>query len=362
MIKRTSASLLFLLAVGLAGAADWKTDFLTRLTPKPDYRHAREYLAGQVGSLDGADRQVAEALLAYLAGKLGETVAEQDLIAAYFDKYADTDPEFGFLDEVTLRDFMVFWARWKKSFPLVSDLNFLARRGISSRGLPAGLEVGLEIMCDAYYKISLGPYALDGGFWSRGFHIVNLPAAELFERSGNYEFALDLKVGDIIVRKPIRVEVNLTPVASFKPASPALPPVDETARPAATAPPVTNMEGELTLYVDGKLVMTTRKVAVKPKPLGFALPGPSMQGQKPYLPPPRTDPFANSVSILDAISATYSVLKGLLSKKPAPPAPPSYDKVGAMSFTFARAEAGGKPSDFRADVRLERTRTAVVRQ
>jgi hypothetical protein len=362
MIKRIAASLLFFLAVGLAAAADWKTELLTRLGSRPDYRQAREYLAGRVSSLEGADRQVAEALLAYLAGKLGESTAEQDLIAAYFDKYADADPEFGFLDEVTLRDFMVFWARWKKSFPLVSDLNFLARRGSSAQGLPAGLEVGLELMCDAYYKISLGPYALEGGFWSRGFHIVTLPAAGLFERSGNYEFALDLKAGDVTVRKPIRVEVNLTPIASFKAAPPALPPIKETARSAASASPATNLEGELALYVDGKLIMTTRKVAVKPKPLGFTLPGPSMQGQKPYLPPPRTDPMANSVSILDAIRATYSVLKGLLSKKPAPPAPPSYDKVAAMSFTFARAEVDGKSSDCRADVRLERTRTVFVRQ
>ncbi|HVP90209.1 MAG TPA: hypothetical protein VMS75_03225 [Terriglobales bacterium] len=361
MIRRTWVRvLLAVLAVGLAAAADWKSEFLSLLGPRPDYAKAREYLAGKVGGLEGADRQVAEALLPYLAGKAGAAAEERELLAAYFDKYGDADPEFGFLDEGTLRDFMTFWARWKKAFPLVTDVSFLVRTGAAASGLPAGLEVGLELMCDAFYKVSLGPFSLEGGFWSRGFHILTLPAAGLFERSGTYEFDLDLKAGDLVVRKPIRVAVDLVPAAALRPAAPVLPPA--AAAPNRTSPPVTNLEGELSLYVDGKLVMTTRKVAVKPKPLGFKLPGPSMPGQKPYLPPPRTDPMANSISILDAISATYKALKDLLSKKPAPAAPPAYAKSGSLSLTFTRAEAGGTSSNVRAEVRLERTRTSFLRQ
>ncbi len=233
MIRRTWARLLVaVLAVGLAAAADWKSEFLSLLSPRPDYVKAREYLAGKVGGLEGADRQVAEALLPYLAGKAGAAAEERELIAAYFDKYGDADPEFGFLDEVTLRDFMTFWARWKKAFPLVMDVNFLIRNGAAASGLPAGLEVGLELMCDAYYKVSLGPYALEGGFWNRGFHILNLPAAGLFERSGTYEFDLDLRAGDLVVRKPIRLAVDLVPVATLRPAAPVLPPP-----PLRTGPP-----------------------------------------------------------------------------------------------------------------------------
>jgi hypothetical protein len=362
MTKRTCAAIFVFLALGLAARADWKTELVARLAPRPDYRKAREYLAAQVNALDGADRQVAEAVLSYLAGKTGEPAEERDLIGAYFDKYGDADPEFGFLDDATLRDFMTFWARWKKAFPLVSNLNFLSRTGSASQGLPAGLEVGLDLMTDAYYKISLGPYALEGGFWSRGFHIVTLPVTGLFERSGTYDFALDLRAGDITVRKPIRVQVDLTPVASFHAATPPRRPAGETAGPGQSAALATNMEGELSLYVGGKLIMTTRKVAVKPKPLSFPLPGPSMRGQKPYLPPPRTDPIANSVSILDAIAATYSVLKDLLAKKPVPPAAPSYQKSASLSFSFARADADGTSSEIRAEVRLEKTRTAFLRQ
>jgi len=366
MIRKTSARLLLAalvvgFAAGPAAAADWKSEFLSLLSPRPDYAKAREYLTGKAGGLDGADRQVAEALLPYLAGKAGAAAEERDLIAAYFDKYGDADPEFGFLDETTLRDFITFWARWKKAFPLVTDVNFLVRNGAAAAGLPAGLEVGLELMCDAYYKISLGPYALEGGFWNRGFHIMTLPAAGLFERSGTYEFDLDLRAGDLVVRKPIRIAVDLTPVAVLRPAAPVLPPVAAAAA-NRTPPPVTNLEGELSLYVDGKLVMTTRKIAVKPKPLGFKLPGPSMPGQKPYLPPPRTDPMANSISILDAISATYKALKDLVSKKPVPPSPPVYAKAGSLSLTFNHAESGGTTSEVRADVRLERTRTSFLRQ
>ena len=47
-------------------------------------------------------------------------------MADYFETYQDNDPDFGFLDEYTLRDFLSFWATWKRIYPLVYDLNLLS--------------------------------------------------------------------------------------------------------------------------------------------------------------------------------------------------------------------------------------------
>jgi hypothetical protein len=362
MIRKICASALFFLVLGFAAAADWKAELLSFFGPRPDFHRALEYLTDQVKSMGAADLQTAQALLPYLAWKVGDTTQEQDLIADYFEKYQGSDPEFGFLDDITHRDFLIYWARWKITFPLVSDVNFLAPAEGGVPGLPAGLEIGLELLNPAYYKISLGPYILEGGFWSRGSHIVTVPVSGLFERSGTYEFALDLKAGDIVLRKPIKVEVNLTGISSLRSPTPVLPPVPGGVKSGQAPPATTNLEGELSLYVGGKLIMTSRKIAVKPRPLTFRLPGPSMPGQKPYLPPPRTDPMANSVSILDAIALTYKTLKGLLAKKAPVPSPPSYQKVASLSFSFARTASNGSLSDVRADVRLEKTRTTVLRQ
>jgi hypothetical protein len=362
MIRKTFATALFFLALGQVRAADWKTEVLSYLGPRPDYRRAMDFLTEQAKSLEAGDRQTAEALIPYLARKLGNAAEEQSRISDYFEKYMDNDPEFGFLDDITHRDFLNFWARWKSTYPLVSDINFLSRFGNNGGPLPAEIDIGLELLNDAYYRLSLGPYALEGGFWPRGFHILTVPAASLFDRSGTFEFALDLKAGDIIIRKPVRLEVNLLSVVSDRAPAPVLPPVQDGTKVPPGSQAATTLEGEVSLYVGGKLIMTSRKIAARPRPINIPIPGPSMRGTKPYLPPPKTDPMANSVSILDAIALTYQALKELFAKKPPPPSAPVYQKVSGLSYSFTRTAEDGTSSDLRANVRLDRARGVILRQ
>jgi hypothetical protein len=362
MIRKISLTGLFFLAFGLASAADWKSELLSCLGPRPDYLKALNLLAEQVKGMEAGDRQTADALLPYLARKLGRTAEEQDLISDYYEKYKDNDPEFGFLDDPAHRDFLDFWMRWKSSYPLVSNMSFLLRPEGAASTLPAGIEIGLDLLNNAYYKISLGPYALEGGFWPRGFHIVTVPVEGLFDRSGTYEFSLDLKSGALVLRKPIRIEVNVSSVARLGSLPPAFPAVEDGNKPRPAPPVQSNLEGDLSLYVGGKLIMTSRKLAVRMPPINIPIPGPSMRGTKPYLPPPKTDPMANSVSILDALALTYMTLKDLLSKKPPAPSAPSYQKVTSLSFSFDRAAGDGPVSGARADVRLDPLRGVILRR
>ena len=324
MNKGFGAAALVLLLFRTAAAADWRTELLAFLAPRPDYPRALEYVRAKSGGLDAADLQTAEALIPYLASKTGDTALERDAISDYFEKYLANDPDFGFLDEVTYRDFLNFWIRWRSRYPLVSDLNFLSYGGQDRSDLPARLEVGLELMNDAYYKLSLGPYALEGGYWTKGFHILTVPVSGLFTRAGTYEFVLDLKTGDLLVRKPIGLVVDLQSAGSGGPAAPVLPKIDNSRfrRPAAPAPG--GAEGWLSLYVGGKLIMKSRKLPAQAPPFSIPIAGPSMPGQKPYMPPPTNDPMAQSVSILGAVALAYKALKELMAKKPPAPSPPSY--------------------------------------
>lgn len=362
MNKRRPAAVLFLLLLGTATAADWRTDFLAILSPRPDYRRALEYLQAKAGGLEPADLQTAEALIPYLASKVGDAALEQDRISDYFEKYLDNDPDFGFLDESTYRDFLSFWIRWKSRYPLVSELNFLAYGGADRTDLPARLEVGLELLNDAYYKLSLGPYALEGGYWTKGFHILTVPVSGLIARAGTYEFVLDLKAGELLVRKPIEIVVDLQAVGQGALATPVLPKIDNSRfrRPASQAP--ASAEGWLSLYVGGKLIMKSRKLAAQAPPFSIPIAGPSMPGQKPYMPPPTNDPMASSVSILDAVALAYKALKDLMAKKPPTPSPPSYQKVTSLSFTFAQASGDGAYRDARATVRLAKSRAVVLKR
>ena len=357
MTRSIPAALILMLALAPGLHADWKSELLSRLGRNPDYRAAWEYLVEESKKLEPEDRQTAEILLPYLARKLGDVVQERDLAAAYFETYHDNDPDFGFLDDFTLRDFLAFWASWKRSYPLAYDLNLLSYvKGVAT-GLSAAVEVGFELLNEAFYRVSLGPYILEGGYWPRGFHILSIPLNGLFERSDTFEFILDLKAGDLVLRKPIRIRVDIADVFTA-----GAPPSRDLLSPQSGPPAKAIEEGEISLYVDNKLILRSRKIAAKPTSFSFPLGGPSMPGQKPYLPPPREDPMSRGVNILDALALAYKALKDLVARKPSPPSPPSYQKVSVLSFSYSRTTAEGTAASARASVSLIASSAVVLKE
>ena len=357
MTRKTGAALLLLAALAPGLRADWKAELLARLGRAPDHRGAWDYLVQEAPKLGPEDRQAAELILPFLASKLGEAERERELVSGYFETYRDNDPDFGFLDGYTLRDFLAFWARWKRSYPLVYDLNLLSYARSPATGIPASVDIGLELLNDAFYRISLGPYILEGGHWPRGFHILTIPLRSLFERSDTYEFVLDLKAGDLVVRKPVRVRIEIADLVS----APGAAPKEDFFR-ESRAPLKAIEEGEILLYVDNKLVLKSRKIAPRPASFSFPLGGPSMPGQKPYLPPPKDGPMAHGVSILDAIALAYQAIKDLMVKNPPAPAAPSYQKVGSLAFAYSRTTAAGSSVSARASVSLVPAPGLILRE
>jgi hypothetical protein len=124
----------------------------------------------------------------------------------------------------------------------------------------------------------------------------------------------------------------------------------------------TIQEGEIFLYVDGKLVLRSRKIAAKPSSFTFPLGGPLMPGQKPYMLPPKTDPMASGVNILDAIALAYKAIKDLVAKKPPRPSPPSYQKVSSLSFAYSRTTAEGLAASARASIGLVPSRAVILKE
>ena len=349
MIRKTVAALVLLAALAPALRADWRSELLSRLGRNPDYQGAWDYLAGEAGKIGSEDRQTVEFILPFLASKTGGRDRERELVSKYFETYRDNDPDFGFLDGYTLREILAFWAVWKRSYPLAYDLNLLSYAKAPATGIPASVDIGLELLNDALYRVSLGPYILEGGHWPRGFHILTIPLRTLFERSDTYEFVLDLKAGDIVVRKPIRVRVEIADMVSAAPAPSA--PRDDFFR-ESRAPLRAIEEGEISLYVDNKLILKSRKIASRPASFSFPLGGPSMPGQKPYLPPPKDDPMAHAVSILDAVALAYQTIRDLVAKKPPVASAPSYQKVGSLAFAYSRTTAAGASVSARASITL----------
>lgn len=352
-------------------AADWKGELMTYLNArKADQAGALVFLEKTRPMLEGDDLQSALALLPFLAAKTGNFMKEQDGIVDYFERYKGNDADLTFLDMATFQDYLVFLFKWKTSYPLITEVNFLNSGLASSSAFPSHVELGLKVEKDMLYRVALGDVVIEGGSWKSGFHILNIPVADLFERSGSYDLILYLRSGDYVVRKPIRLTVDIkaseraggtsAPVQS---AFPVIRKKDDKPS-AAPAGSMIDMEGEISLYIDNKLVMSSRKFTPKSPPIVIPLGGPQMQGQKPYLPPPRTDVMANSVSILDAIALAYKAFKDLIRRKPekAMVFTPSYQKVTSLAYSYSKEAVEGRISIVRAILTLSMPGAAIVRE
>ena len=247
-MNKSSFRILILLAVLAPAAAqgrDWKAEVASRLVQPPDYAGAMAALEAGLPSMEGEDQQTAAALRAFLAAKLGDPEREQNLAAAYFETYHDNDPDVGFLAPSCIHDFVNFWGHWKSTYPLVSEADFLSYSTDPKGSLPDTIDIGLKLLNDAFYRISLGPYVLEGGRWSRGFHILTVPVTNLFGNSGTYEFDLDLKSGDLVIRKPLRIVIDISESPAVPRNPSRLPAFEDSRRPSPGPPAASSLAGEV---------------------------------------------------------------------------------------------------------------------
>jgi len=356
MSKRTFAAGFIFLIIALDLSADWKQEVLGYLSPQRDYPAARAYLRENFAKIDPLEKSNALAFIAYLARMTGDGRDEQDRIAEYFETYGDTDPAFDFPDELLRRDFVMFWAKWKSTYPLVTGLVFLERADESNSSPPARLEVGLELLNGAYYKVSVSDGILEGGLWQQGFHILKLPFSGRYDRPGSLEFDLDLKTSGMVVRKRITVDVDVRatgPTAFLSAVKTAVP---------GRLPPPKLVEGEVSLYIGDKLILKSKKLSTKTAPIKFKIPGPSAPGTKPFLAPKKEDPMLNTVSILDAVALAYQTVKDLIKKKKAGPvSSPAYQKTQQLAFSFARESPDNGEVIYKGSVSIKPAAATVLR-
>lgn len=349
MIKRSIVPILaVVLLTGPALAADWKTDVRALIDPpRRDLAAARSYLRESFDGLNAEDKPAAAEFLAFLARKAGDPRDELERVVACFETYGDADPAFDFMDDALAREFMLFWGKWKTTYPLASDFMILERTGDEHDSPPARLEVGFDLLNAAYYRFSDDGGTLAGGLWQGGFHILRLPFSGRYDRTGEIGFDLDLKVGELVVRKRLTIKVDVRSSPTF--ALPPVVPVPASARPAP--PPLRSVDGEVSLYVGDKLILTSKKLSSKPAPLKITIPGPSPWGTKPFMVPRKDSPQFNQVSIIDAVSLAIQAIKDIGKKrKAAAVSPPSYRKIPALGFAFTRPGPSGTEVRYNASV------------
>lgn len=330
--KKTRLVLLVLLGffcLDLAAAADWKSE-INELLKNREYEPALNLLETALAGLDQNEKQDALALLPFLYFKNNLPSEEKSALIDYFEEFGDSQPLLSFLDFSVFNQALEYWGRWREDFPLVSNLTFLLPVSSEDRAIPEVLRLGFDLSADAYYKIQLEGNPLEGGFWTRGAHLIQLPLPFYFDQSYSLNLDLFLKTRSITVRKRIILEFGIEKRNMQN---------RELLVQRQEAPPIKNVEGEIAFYIGDTLIYKATKYLQRQIPVKVYIPPPNPPGTKPYLAPDKDQPYFRGISILDAISAIAGAIRDW-KKKPPEKVPASFVRKPEINFAFTSLEKG----------------------
>lgn len=317
-----SCLLLFLSARG-----DWKSE-INELLQQREYEPALILLESKLPELQQADLQEARGLLPFLYFKNNLPAEEKKALIEYFEEYGDSQPLLSFLDFSIFNQALEYWGRWREEFPLISNINFLLPASAEDRSIPEVLRIGFDLAAESYYKIQLEGNPLEGGLWTRGPHLIQLPLPFYFDQSYSLNLDIFLKTRSITVKKRIVLEFRIEKKSLSN---------RELLVQRQDSPPIKNVEGELAFYIGDTLIFKATKYLQKQIPVRVIIPPPNPPGTKPYMVPEKDQPYLRGISILDAVSAIAGALKEW-KKKPPARLPPTFVKRSEINFTFTSLE------------------------
>jgi hypothetical protein len=221
---------------------------------------------------------------------------------------------------------------------VVIEIGLIGERTGKTLAPPEKLVIGIDISMEAYYKFSYKENVIKGGLLKRGLNIVDIDAIGLFEESGAHVYFLDLKIGDLILKKEIEIDIQLDS-----------PSVD-----SGTQRQVRDPEYELSMFVGNQLIVTGKKVPFKgasfeiekpPLPEGY---GPFYEIEKEY-----KSPMLNSFSIIDAAGVVFYLIKKAIEKKKRQKSVRPIQKHKQLTVTFLRRDSEGVSREINALIELK---------
>jgi hypothetical protein len=343
MIKTTARLLIWLVIFCPGLASDWRSEVAAFFTEQADYMAAVKYLDGQLSSLNDEDKPVALGLLAFLNNRLGDREAEYRLLGEYFEKYGPLDTIYHFLPLSAQNAVITYLREWILKYPWVLKIGFVessapqAKPAVSSP--PANLVLGLEMANEAYYKLWGGENVLEGGQFKRGYNSVSLDTSKLFLESGTHAYVLELKAGDLIVRRELTIDIRFNTFG-----------VVGNQSPSGKIP-----EYLLKLFLGDDLLASSRKSPASTPPIKIELPQPTGV-YNPWGPGYQNEPkIPNSFPILGIPAIINELIKSLKKKNEVEPVPP-VELKSDITILFKGKHAGVRDAEVIARLRLEQTK------
>ncbi len=221
---------------------------------------------------------------------------------------------------------------------LVIEIGLIGEKTGKTLAPPEKLVLGIEISEEVHYKLSDKENVIKGGLLRRGLNLVDIESKGLFEESGTHVYFLDLKVGDLILKKEIEIDIRL----------------DSSIVDSETPSPVRDPEYELSMFIGNQLIVSGKK---------FSFKGASFEIEKPHLPEgygpfyeiekEYRNPMLNSFSIIEAAGAVYDLIKKAIGKKKSQKSMRSIQKHKQLTVTFLRRDSEGVSREINARIELK---------
>lgn len=206
---------------------------------------------------------------------------------------------------------------------------------------PERVVIGIDLAESAYYKLSEQERVFKGGLFKKGINFIDIDANDLFKISGTHVYALDLKIGDLVLREKIEIDIQL----DFDD--------DGGDDGVKIKNEVKDPEYKLSMFIGDQLVLSSKKFV--PKDLKFEIEKPPLpENYGPFYEVRGKDknPMLNSFSIIDAVSAAYGLVKKMIDKKRVRETKPPLKKYRKLTITFIRKDSGGVAREVHAVVTL----------
>jgi hypothetical protein len=319
---------------------DWRSDVAGYFSQR-DMPGAAGYLEEVMGRLEADEKPEAAALLAYLDDRLGNKTRARTELTLFFETYGGPNVSFPYLGLVAEAEVLGYINSWRAKFPDVLVVSMVRDKKNPGPMPPRELMLGLEVTNDCLYRFSDASGIMGGGMLHKGFNILTIPTSGYFDHSGSHAYSLDLKSGDIRVRKEITVSVSMTP-------EPAPTPQQE----------ITETKGmayDLSMYVGDQLITGSTRTERQTDPLKLNIKPVNLVANPLFKPPGQHDnfdPAQNGISILQAVGVISGLVKDLLTKKPVK-AESAYEKLSVVGLSYFRTGPSNTEVEVKATLTLE---------
>jgi len=219
--------------------------------------------------------------------------------------------------------------------PIVLKIDLIEDSSFSTTLPLSKLLLGIEMAKGIHFKLLFKNAVLRAGMLQPGLNIVNVPAGQLFEASGVYEYQIEFKDENRIFTKVIEIDIQLD-------------------RDLDTMEKNINLKDviyDLSLFVGDKLVAFNQQKHYAKFPVKIVIPDLPLD-HKPYDPNWKEDPMANSFSILHAVALAYMAGKEIKNLISPPQKNYTYTRKKVIIHTFNRKLPSGEEQEVNIVIRL----------